>query len=403
MFRLPFVWISSPGICLRQVNDCLLYYAFPVDINFYHYRPTAVYRGHRVGTGLRDPQSCLSGASLHSYVRVRRSTLSSSSYSRQGSLSDDSGISLSSGRNAGGRERSESRESSIGGYSRVRDSGKTTSTTTLGRRFGTSTCTLSGISVTEMFNKYSPSNYTRCSTDSTADSVCSRSHSATTTSSRRSVGVGGAVGGCSTPSIEQRRSRLSSTEVILQFNNNNQVSSEEDDDDNGNEAQLSVAEIHRRRFDGSSPSAATPQNDGAVRRHSVKSSPSPVLSRKVYCSSKAEARKSSSEDEEEEGEEARDDDVISRRSPAGGVAGGATTSPSSATPPPESPKPSKLGHQSADAVSGVFCVSLPICGPRAQLARFSCGYLVKSRFDSRRSVRGNVQVSLLPASESVSK
>ncbi|XP_021918594.1 ubiquitin carboxyl-terminal hydrolase 2-like [Zootermopsis nevadensis] len=148
------------------------------------------------------------------YTSPSRSTLSSSSYSRQGSLSDDSGISLSSGRNAGGRERSESRESSIGGYSRVRDSGRTTSTTTttLGRRFGTSTCTLSGISVTEMFNKYSPSNYTRCSTDSTADSVCSRSHSATTTSSRRSVGVGGAVGGCSTSSIEQRRSRLSSTE-----------------------------------------------------------------------------------------------------------------------------------------------------------------------------------------------
>jgi hypothetical protein len=178
------------------------------------------------------------------------------------------------------------------------------------------------------------------------------------------------VGGCSTPSLE-RHSRLNSTEVILQFNNNNnnnQVSSEEDDDDNGNGAQLSVAEI-RRRFDSPSPATVTPQNDGAVRRYAIRSSPSPVLTRKVYSSSssKAEARLSSSEDEEDDdaGEEykqqAGEGDLISRRSSAGGVAGGATTSPSSVThqhtPPPESPKPSKFGHQPAEAVSSVICVT----------------------------------------------
>lgn len=348
---------------------------------------------------LRDPQNCLSGTSLHCRICVRR-TSSSLSYSRQSSLSDDSGISVSSGRNAVGRERSETREPSSGGYSRARDSSKTT-TTTLGRRFDASASTLSGISVTEMFNKYSPSNYMRCNTDSTTDSIYSRSHSATAASARRSVGVGGAVGGCSTPSLE-RRSRLNSTEVILQFNNNNQVSSEEDEDDNGNETQLSVADI-RRRFDSSSPATATPQNDGAVRRHPVKSSPSPVLTRKVYSSSKAEARLSSSEDEEdeEEGEEykqqTREGDINSRRSPAGRVAGGAASSPSSVahqhTPPPESPKPSKFGHQLADAVSSVICVSLPVCRPRARCVRFSC---INS--DVGNEILIHIGLSLLPVS-----
>ncbi|XP_023722638.1 ubiquitin carboxyl-terminal hydrolase 2 isoform X2 [Cryptotermes secundus] len=136
-------------------------------------------------------------------------TTTSSTYTRQGSLSDDSGISVSSGRNAVGRERSESREPSSGGYSRARDSTKTTSTT-LGRRFGASTSTLSGISVTEMFSKYSPSNYTRYSSEST-ESAYSRSHSATATVTRRSIGGGGAVGGCSMPSVD-RRSRLISSE-----------------------------------------------------------------------------------------------------------------------------------------------------------------------------------------------
>jgi hypothetical protein len=186
------------------------------------------------------------------------------------------------------------------------------------------------------------------------------------------------VGGCSTSSIE-RRSRLTSTEVILQFNNNNnnQVSSEEDNDDNGNEAQLSVAEI-RCRFDSSSPATANFQNDGRVRRHPVRSSPSPVLTRKLY-NSKTEARLSSSEDEEdeEEGEEykqqTKEGDIMSRRSPSGGVAGGATSSPSSVTrehtPTPESSKPSKFGYQSADAVSNVICVFVK--RPRAGFVRFS--------------------------------
>lgn len=294
---------------------------------------------------------------------VHRST-TSSSYTRQSSLSDDSGISVSSGRNAVGRERSESREPSIGGYSRARDSTKTTSTT-LGRRFGASTSTLSGISVTEMFNKYSPSNYTRYSSEST-ESAYSRSHSATATVTRRSVGGGGAVGGCSMPSVD-RRSRLISSEVILQSNNNNNSnstnnnheSSEEDnnEDGNGNEAEIP------RRFN-SSPAALAQQNDGRVRRHPVRSSPSPVPTRKVYSSSKAEARLTSSEDEDDEDEEAEDDsrqdeegDIASRRCSAGGVAGGATSSPS---PVPhqyatrsESPKPTKSGNQSADAVSSM--------------------------------------------------
>lgn len=170
------------------------------------------------------------------------------------------------------------------------------------------------------------------------------------------------------PSVD-RRSRLSSTEVILQSNNNsnstnnNHESSEEDnnEDGNGNEAQLCVTEI-ARRFN-SSPSALAQQNDGRVKRHPVRSSPSPFLTRKVY-NSKAEARLTSSEDEEDEDEEAEDDnqqgeegDIASRRSSAGGVAGGATSSPSSVpcqyATRSESPKPTKSGNQSADAVSSM--------------------------------------------------
>jgi hypothetical protein len=170
------------------------------------------------------------------------------------------------------------------------------------------------------------------------------------------------------PSVD-RRSRLSSTEVILQFSNNsnstnnNYESSEEDnnEDGNGNEAQFSAAEIPRR-FNGS-PADLTQQNDGRVRRHPVRSSPSPVLARKVY-SSKAEVRLTSSEDEEDEDEEAEDDsqqgeegDIASRHSSAGGVAGGTTSSPSSVPSQyatrSESPKPTKSGNQSADAVSSM--------------------------------------------------
>jgi hypothetical protein len=124
---------------------------------------------------------------------------------------------------------------------------------------------------------------------------------------------------------------------------------------------LCVAEIPRR-FSSSPPAAVAQQNDGRVRRHPVRSSPSPVLTRKVY-SSKAEARLTSSEDEEDEDEEADDDNQqgeegdISRRSPAGGVAGGATSSPSSVpcqyATRSESPKPTKSGNQSADVVSSM--------------------------------------------------
>ncbi|PNF18004.1 Ubiquitin carboxyl-terminal hydrolase 2 [Cryptotermes secundus] len=305
-------------------------------------------------------------------------TTTSSTYTRQGSLSDDSGISVSSGRNAVGRERSESREPSSGGYSRARDSTKTTSTT-LGRRFGASTSTLSGISVTEMFSKYSPSNYTRYSSEST-ESAYSRSHSATATVTRRSIGGGGAVGGCSMPSVD-RRSRLISSEVILQSNNNsnstnnNHESSEEDNEDgNGNEAEVP------RRFN-SSPAALAQQNDGRVRRHPVRSSPSPALARKVYSSSKAEARLTSSEDEDDEDEEAEDDnrqdeegDIASRRCSVGGVAGGATSSPSSIphqyATRSESPKPTKSGNQSADADTSTVALN---ASPRFLRHRDSSG------------------------------
>ena len=167
------------------------------------------------------------------------------------------------------------------------------------------------------------------------------------------------------PSVD-RRSRLISSEVILQSNNNsnstnnNHESSEEDnnEDGNGNEAEIP------RRFN-SSPAALAQQNDGRVRRHPVRSSPSPAPARKVYSSSKAEARLTSSEDEDEdEDEEAEDDnrqdeegDIASRRCSAGGVAGGATSSPSSVphqyATRSESPKPTKSGNQSADAVSSM--------------------------------------------------
>lgn len=286
-----------------------------------------------------------------------------SSYSHQGSLSDDSGISVSSGRNAVGRERSETPESSSGWCSRVRDTSKTT-TTTLGRRFGASSSTLSGISVTEMFNKYSPSNYTRAYSADSTDSIYSRSHSSSALVGRHSVGSGGAVGGCSLPSVEHR-SRLNS-EVILQFNNNtnnNQVTYEEasSEDDNGNKLRLSVAEI-RRRFDSSLPAAVPQQNDSRIRGYPIRSSPSPVLARKIY-SSKSEGRLSSSEDEDDEeqkededNQQAEESDTTSRHSPVCRVAGGATPVTISTTHS-ESPKP-----QPAEAVSSVnLCLSLGGC------------------------------------------
>ena len=265
---------------------------------------------------------------------------------------------MSTGRNAVGRERSETPESSSSGwYTRTRDTSKTT-TTTLGRRFGASTSTLSGISVTEMFNKYSPSNYTRGYSADSTDSIYSRTHSATALVSRHSIGSGGAVGGCSLPSVDHR-SRLSS-EVILQFNNNNtnnnQVTYEEanSEDDNGNKPRLSVAEI-RRQFDSPLPAVEAQQNDSKVRRLPLRSSPSPILARKIY-SSKSEGRLSSSEDEDEEQEEdednqqAKESDVTSRHSPVCRVAGGATPVTISTTRS-ESPKP-----QPTEAVSSVTFV-----------------------------------------------
>lgn len=271
------------------------------------------------------------------------------------------------------RERSETREPSSGGYSRTRDGTKTT-TTTLGRRFGSSTSTLSGASVTDILKKYSPSNYKPYSSEST-DGYYSRSHSATATVARRSVSGGGAVGGCSMPSVD-RRNRLSSTEVIVQYNNgnntnNNHESSDEEDnneDGNGNESQLCVTEVPRRY--STSPPALAQQNDGRVRRHPVRSSPSPILTRKAFGSN-AEARLTSSEDEEDEEDEAEDDgqrsedgNITSRRSPAGGVAGGASPSPSSIprqyATRSESPKPTKSGHQLADAVSSMIATSHPV-------------------------------------------
>ncbi|PSN45215.1 hypothetical protein C0J52_07150 [Blattella germanica] len=146
----------------------------------------------------------------------------------------------------------------------------TTTTTTLGRRFGTSSSTLAGISVTEMFSKYSPNNYSSPTTYSSPV----RSY----TSSRT------APGGCS----------------ITKVNNNEQ------DDDNGN---LSVTEI-RRRFDGASV------------QNGARSSPSPVVARKVY--NDTEALSSSEEEDEEEEEEEEEMTSRSSDSPSpGGVAGGA--------------------------------------------------------------------------------
>jgi hypothetical protein len=190
------------------------------------------------------------------------------------------------------------------------------------------------------------------------------------------------------PSVD-RRNRLSTTEVILQFSNNsnsnntnnNHESSEEEDnneDGNGNESQLCVAEISRHSI-SSSPADLAQQNDERVRRQPVRSSPSPVLTRKVY-DSKAEARLTSSEDEDDEEEEAEnesrqgeDGDVASRRSPAGEVAGGATSSPSSVprqcATRSESPKPTKSGNQSADVVSSMIVTA--------------CGYRVHGSSDSR--------------------
>ena len=212
-----------------------------------------------------------------------------------------------------------------------------------------------------MFNKYSPSNYTRGYSADSTDSVYSRTHSATALVTRHSVGSGGAVGGCSLPSVDHR-SRLSS-EVILQFNNNNtnnnQVMYEEanSEDDNGNKPRLSVAEI-RRRFDSSLPAAVAQQNDSRVRRYPVRSSPSPILARKIY-SSKSEGRLSSSEDEDDEEQEedednqqAEESDMISRHSPVCRVAGGATPVTISTTRS-ESPKP-----QPTESVSSVTCVCL---------------------------------------------
>lgn len=63
-----------------------------------------------------------------------------------------------------------------------------------------------------MFNKYSPSNYTRGYSADSTDSVYSRTHSATALVTRHSVGSGGAVGGCSLPSVDHR-SRLSSEDT----------------------------------------------------------------------------------------------------------------------------------------------------------------------------------------------
>lgn len=170
------------------------------------------------------------------------------------------------------------------------------------------------------------------------------------------------MGGCSLPSVDHR-SRLSS-EVISQFNNNNtnsnQVTFEEasNEDDNGNKPRLSVAEI-RRRFDSSLPAPVAQQDDSRVRRYPIRSSPSPVLARKIY-SSKSEGRLSSSEedddDEEEEQEEEEDNQraeesgMNSRQSPVCRVAGGATPVTISTTRS-ESPKP-----QPAEAVSSVTCV-----------------------------------------------